>query len=557
LHTNRLAAMLKPKIFRKTLGALGHALAIAAAGLVRPKHLQTPAEFVATFHKTAHDSRRSSSTKHGSAKDKKQDKQNKHTNRPESLGAASADDDREIHSSLESAEDSDEEEEDPLESFSEVLNALDLGKLQQAAFIARWCQKLTERGESSHFEAMMSMTCEISPVPRCESYNLAYLITFLDGIKWIARVPGHGFISRWGELDKQKMQAEYQAMQHVRANTSIPVPEVFTYNTSLEYAGAPFALMSFVEGTPLPELWIHKLCEEKRLQVLSEIAGHMSQLRKTSFTHLGMPCFGSKGECQGVGESIALLGHMLNPWHTTNAYGPYNTFLESLWDAFDEHEDMDVNQRSNIPILRMAIKSLPTFLTEDLHFCLNFCDFNYQNILVDEDCHVTGFIDWDGTQSEPGCAGYARFPSWITRDWDPIMYDYDNDAPLEGASANESSPETLSRYRQHYAAEFAKHAVALNDHHDPRMTILSHIVEAICLAVNSPINRSLIVDKLLEHAFDGQVPFRDAEYICDYIQGCRTKKDELIKEAFSKMWHAEWEEPATHATHHENNLAID
>lgn len=46
--------------------------------------------------------------------------------------------------------------------------------------------------------------------------------------------------------------------------------------------------------------------------------------------------------------------------------------------------------------------------------------------------------------------GNERYPSWLTRDWDPTMYGYG--AEIAGADAGyiENSPEELARYRAMY-----------------------------------------------------------------------------------------------------------
>lgn len=437
----------------------------------------------------------------------------------------------------------DQYDEDALENFVEVIKALDLARLSQAAFLVRLYQKMSELGKESTLTETKQLTCDISPVPNCGSYNLAFLVTFRDGVKWIARVPGHGHSQRWRDLDRRKMDSEYHTMQLIKTSTTIPIPDVFYWESTCDFVGAPFALMSYVEGVSLAELWTDDLSENKRLDVLSEIACYMSQLQKLSFDKLGMLQFDANGEFHQVGQSISLHapGGWCLPWHDTKASGPYQSMLEYLGDESDEHEDMHVNKRAYLPVLRMALQSMPKFLTNEQKFSLSFADFNYQNILADSDCHITGFIDWDNVQTQATCVGFARFPLWITKDYDPLCYDYDADAPHEGPSAYEDPPETLSRYRQHYAAEFKKCAAGIEGY-DPRKTTLSHLAEAVCWAVTSALRRSEIVKKLLDHAFGGEVPFRFAEYIQDYTQGRRSAKDELIEKAFAKMWHPEWED---------------
>ena len=117
------------------------------------------------------------------------------------------------------------------------------------------------------------------------------------------------------------------------------------------------------------------------------------------------------------------------------------------------------------------------------------------------------------------------------------------EAPLEGQSKYWSSPEDLSRYRQHYAAAIAK-CMADREDYDLRMTTLSHIVGCLKRAITDSICRSPCICKMLEHAFNGQCPFELHQYADDYVAGDCTKKDALIRKAAEKMWHPEWEEAA-------------
>jgi hypothetical protein len=41
------------------------------------------------------------------------------------------------------------------------------------------------------------------------------------------------------------------------------------------------------------------------------------------------------------------------------------------------------------------------------------------DIIVDEEGRLTVIIGWDGVRTVPDFLGYIRFPSWITRDWEP------------------------------------------------------------------------------------------------------------------------------------------
>ena len=90
---------------------------------------------------------------------------------------------------------------------------------------------------------------------------------------------------------------------------------------------------------------------------------------------------------------------------------------------------------------------------------------------------MAGLIDWDLVHTIPEYLGYAKYPSWITRDWDPLMHGWPKMVD------SEDSPEALERYREHYNTEFGN---ALGSAADWKWTKKSHMVEAIWIALNSP-----------------------------------------------------------------------
>lgn len=95
---------------------------------------------------------------------------------------------------------------------------------------------------------------------------------------------------------------------------------------------------------------------------------------------------------------------------------------------------------------------LPVLVTylpqDDGWFVLELPGFDSSNILVDASGRVTGITDCDLAQTVPGYVGYARYPGWITRDWDPVWYRPD--------SEHEVSPMELNAYRDYYATELER-----------------------------------------------------------------------------------------------------
>jgi hypothetical protein len=182
-----------------------------------------------------------------------------------------------------------------------------------------------------------------------------------------------------------------------------------------------------------------------------------------------------------------------------------------------------------LSLLRMFAGALPDTSLDGPPFVLSMPDFNYQNIFVDNG-EVTGLIDWDGIFAGPRQGGYARYPSWITRDWDPLMYGYptvdepscDSESEGDESESNkdestlaskdgttkkdgeipsreelqEDSPSALQAFRAEYLAIFEQVDLA-----SARYTRDSHVYEAVEIATFSPFCRGHILDKLTRYVF--------------------------------------------------------
>jgi hypothetical protein len=200
--------------------------------------------------------------------------------------------------------------------------------------------------------------------------------------------------------------------------------------------------------------------------------------------------------------------------------------------------------------LRLAVDSIPPSLIKDDHFYLSPPDFDMQNVFIDDNGNITGIIDWDSARTMPLIRACVRYPLWITRDWNPTMYRWQEEEEEKKGSSNnaahtcscfeENSPTELSRYRRVYADAFAALDLPA-ELYASELTRLSHILESIEFAAQNMCFRMSIVPRLLEHAFDGRVPFDYTEYCKAYLEGKADAWLEQAKEAFGRMWHAEWE----------------
>ncbi|KAK5241914.1 hypothetical protein LTS03_010394 [Exophiala xenobiotica] len=428
---------------------------------------------------------------------------------------------------------------DEFELFRPVMSAVDLEKVKSTAMAVRaqnQCQG-TANGEQP-------LTCTVNPDPCCGSYNLIYYLQWSDGQKWVLRVPGHGL--DFDHNDATRMNSEYRTMNFIRQHTSIPIPEVYCWETDSARIGAPFAFMAFVEGQPLSSVWYDKdrITESTRLEILSNVAAYMSQLHRLPFTKTGMLQFEDSAEHPTVGPIISRkIAIPVEDWGVNLIQGPFDSMADRLMNTLDEIEfrtGNTVRGYAYYPLLELAIKSIPKSLDGNGHFYISPWDLDLQNILVDDNGHITAFIDWDNVCTKPAAFGFARYPDWICRDWDPESYFYANlELWPDQKDFGESRPEELARYRQHYASCFARHH--LNNYH-PRMTKASHILTSIGFALEWELRRSDIVQKLLDHAFGRENPMTIRAYMDDFVAEDTDEKDELIRAALNKMWQVELEE---------------
>ena len=375
--------------------------------------------------------------------------------------------------------------------FNPVLEAINLDALKSVVLDTR----LKRDGQLSLGVSakMKNSTCVIEDEPLFGGSNVVFVIKFSDDVKWIARFPGYG-VSSFGELEARKLPSDIQTKALICSSTSIPIPEVFAWDLSRDNpVGVPYHLETFVEGRPLAERWTREwLSDElKKMKVLRKLAEIMSQLHSLHFDKIGSLVVGADGTSLKVDVMVEmnLSWEMMSQgevWPTAFLSGPFGSAKEYLLSMLYDPEEVPEVQRytkADIAILRQAIDSIPKALNTPQTFSLGHPDFNYQNILTDDEGEITGIIDWDGVETRPRALGFARYPSWITRDWDPAMYDYAKELPdPDNQAYQEDSPEQLISYRREYAAAMADQNLP-EETYSPCDTRLSHLLEAISIAV--------------------------------------------------------------------------
>ncbi len=80
-------------------------------------------------------------------------------------------------------------------------------------------------------------------------FNAAYAITLADGLRCVLKVaPPDGV--RVLRYEGDILAAEVAVLRLLRVRTSIPVPEIFYYDTARRVLDSNFYLMAFIEGVP-------------------------------------------------------------------------------------------------------------------------------------------------------------------------------------------------------------------------------------------------------------------------------------------------------------------
>ncbi|KAG8409275.1 hypothetical protein J3458_019392 [Metarhizium acridum] len=96
-------------------------------------------------------------------------------------------------------------------------------------------------------------TCDVAKMPNCGSLNWVIFITFDDGIEWVFRSPMAGHNRFYSDETASKIvESEASTLMYLKARTSIPVPEVYSYSASSDNSiGVPYILQSKATGRSL------------------------------------------------------------------------------------------------------------------------------------------------------------------------------------------------------------------------------------------------------------------------------------------------------------------
>lgn len=118
------------------------------------------------------------------------------------------------------------------------------------------------------------------------SFNAVYQITLSNGARYVLKLAPHASAPVLRN-ETNIMQAEVDALQLIKCNTSVPVPDVFCYSGNPSCCDSPFLIMQWMHGE-VYQYASHRYSEETQKNVLFELGAMTSVIHQIHGTAFGM-----------------------------------------------------------------------------------------------------------------------------------------------------------------------------------------------------------------------------------------------------------------------------
>lgn len=244
--------------------------------------------------------------------------------------------------------------------------------------------------------------------------NLLYRLKMPDGALWMARL-FNAFHDKSAitDLDSRHahrillLESEVATMQFVRQHTQIPVPEVYgydlTYTNSLK---TPYILMEYKAGQtyPFPFSATRHVKDEDLLKIHLQLTHFAWQLAQHPFDQIGQLRPAPDGSEPVIGPIVDRKDRVTGPFADSKAF--YRARAHATLEL--ERSRHPPGSEAGVPI---AIDSAELHVAaaervghrafQNGPFFLQHADMHWHNLLFDEQCTVTGVVDWEWAQTVP------------------------------------------------------------------------------------------------------------------------------------------------------------
>ncbi len=414
-----------------------------------------------------------------------------------------------------------------IKAFAPIIASIHLDRLPLFATSVR---ELAKKPVKLSRESDDSMDCVILSPPLVGSFHILFQIRFGDGARWVLKVPARGHRDLFDEFDAEALTSEALTMRLIKRETTLPIPEVYSFDASTHNdLGCPFILMEYIEAVPLYEFWFEEtsskaVMEQRRARILQDLAAAVVQLNQFAYRQGGRLLFDDEGSPTSVGPMRKLeVLSMLDRQRTGDLdvsfifceLGPFTDSKAFLLCMLNRRlPPPDQFGLGIYKLLRLFIDWFPyADYALEPEFVLSHPDLNIQNILVSPEGELRGIVDWDGVGTVPRCVGNERYPSWLTRDWDPARYGYGHGRAGADAGCLENSPEELARYRAMYL-QIMEQCLTMDDgrkgyfaestpnsilsYGAVQITGRSIVIENLQIAADDPVCTVEIVNKIFD-----------------------------------------------------------
>ncbi|KAH9897416.1 protein kinase-like protein [Xylariomycetidae sp. FL2044] len=244
-----------------------------------------------------------------------------------------------------------------------------------------------------------STECQLSSQYHMGGRNLVRGLRFRDGTCWVARVQLHKHTPK----SFQRLSSEVHTMTVLRAQTKIPVPEVYAYEANCDnVAAVPFVLMEFIPGDTAMDSFggwrehrgvVPTQYQAKLDAAMADIQVQMSSIRFSqigSITKLPDGTY-SVGPLPGLGGPFDSAAEFFVAWASSVKY------------PLREERVRERTPAQYIEQILQSINSFPTKLKDlasvykfrDGPFPLFHTDLYISNIIIDPQYNILSVIDWE------------------------------------------------------------------------------------------------------------------------------------------------------------------
>ncbi|CZT13631.1 uncharacterized protein RCO7_10853 [Rhynchosporium graminicola] len=288
-------------------------------------------------------------------------------------------------------------------------------------------------------EKRCGIDCMLLPDIGLGYNHMVRILEFADNVRWVARLrmPPLGKSEYDQSALKIAMGCEINASSLVQRKTSIPIPQIHAFEVSSDCSvKAPFMVMDCLEGNVGMDLDM-KIPTEYKEDFFKNLAKVHVQLSGVQLPRIGT--FLSinedgtylQGPIPGLGGPFDTACQFFEAWATNIEFGsPEDKIRAASGQYADE-------LLPSISSFKEAIHRLAGRLSIRNHGPFPLChgDFGHNNIIVDDQYHILGVIDWETAYAGPWEI-FADFPltlSAVPRAMD-APWNYDEDGTPKNAS---------------------------------------------------------------------------------------------------------------------------